>query len=97
MKKTTAKALHTLHHSDVTPTHRPAATARLNLQNPRAEPRVSSPVPWAAMGLARSPRVSHHTAKPRLSASLAAKLTGHGKARRARSPKGSAAEAVRKT
>ena len=114
MKKTTMQALHTLDQSDITAVNHTVAgsSPRFKLENPiaaaisRNEPRVCSPVPWAAMGLARSPRAHQMTsvAKPKFSVSLAAKLNGRSKGQRLRSPKGSglisslnAAEAVRKS
>ena len=87
MKKTSAETLHTLNHSDATSTSSGTGSPKRKLKNPIAaahshEASVRSIVPWAAMGLARSPRAKHRTsaaAKPKLSSSLASKINHHKK------------------
>ena len=88
MKRIAAQA-HTLHQSDLASTDDLAiGSNRLKLNTTVAavgsdgqSQRPSSPVAWAAMGLARSPRASPSAtraglcaAKPKLAASLVAKL-----------------------
>ena len=58
MEKTCAETLHTLNQSDATSTSTGTGSPQRKVKNPIAaahsrEARVCSPVPWAAMGLAR--------------------------------------------